>query len=57
MTEAEVGMYGRLRVDASADFAAALIGGALGSMLAVAPNIDSDEVASRLWRALNLNAD
>ena len=57
MTDAEVGMYGRLHVDADADFAAALIGGALASVLAVEPDVDPDEVAARLWRALNLDAD
>lgn len=57
MSDAEVGMYGRLRFDAAPDFAAALIGGALGSVLAVEPDVDPDEVAARLWRALNLDAD
>lgn len=57
MSDAEVGMYGRLRFDATPDFAAALIGGALASVLAVEPDVDPDEVAARLWRALNLDAD
>lgn len=57
MSEAEVGMYGRLRFDAAPDFAAALIGGALASVLAVEPDVAPDEVAGRLWRALNLDAD
>lgn len=57
MSEAEVGMYGRLRFDAEPDFAAALIGGALASVLAVAPDVEPEEVASRLWRALNSDAD
>ena len=57
MSDAEVGMYGRLRFDADADFAAALIGSALTSVLAVEPDVDPDEVAARLWRALNLDAD
>jgi AcrR family transcriptional regulator len=57
MSEVEVDMYARLRFDAPADFAAALIGGSLASVLAVGPDIDPDEVAARLWRALNLGAD
>ena len=55
MSDAEVGMYGRLQFDADADFAAALIGAALASVLAVEPDVDPDEVAARLWRALNLH--
>lgn len=57
MTEAEVGTYARLQLDATPDFAAALIGGALASVLATEPDVAPDEVAARLWRALNLNAD
>ena len=52
----ELDTYARLRVDASADFAAALIGGTLASVLAMEPDIDPDEVAERLWRALALQA-
>ena len=57
MSEVEVDMYARLRFDAPADFAAALIGGALLSVLATEPDVEPDEVAARLWRALNLDAD
>ena len=57
MTEAEVGTYARLELDATPDFAAALIGGALASVLATQPDVEPDEVAARLWRALNLSDD
>ena len=57
MAEAEVGTYSRFDFDASPDFAAALIGGALASVLAMEPDIEPVEVAARLWRALNLNSD
>ncbi|MEO0494548.1 MAG: TetR/AcrR family transcriptional regulator [Actinomycetota bacterium] len=54
MSETEVAMYARLRFDAPADFAAALIGGSLASVMELGPDIAPDEVAARLWRALNL---
>ena len=57
MTEAEVGTYARFEIDAAPDFAAALIGGALMSILAMEPDVEPDEVGARLWRALNLGAD
>ncbi|MEM9464434.1 MAG: TetR/AcrR family transcriptional regulator [Actinomycetota bacterium] len=57
MTEAEVGTYSRFEIDAAPDFAAALIGGALMSILAMEPDVEPDEVGARLWRALKLDAD
>ncbi len=54
MSRRELETYARLRIDAAPDFAAALIGGTIGSMLSSEPNIESDEVAERLWRALTL---
>lgn len=57
MTEAEVGTYARFELDAAPDFAAALIGGALMSVLAMEPDVSPDEVGARLWRALKLDAD
>lgn len=50
----ELETYARLRIDASPDFAVALIGGTIGSMLSSEPDIEPDEVAERLWRALTL---
>ena len=49
---AEVDMYARLEFDASPDLAAALIGGTIGSVLVTEPDVEPDEVAQRLWRAL-----
>ena len=57
MTEAEVGTYARFELDATPDFAAALIGGALMSVLTMEPDVEPDEVGARLWRALRLDAD
>ncbi len=57
ITKDEAAMYGRLRIDADPAVAAALIGGALTSLLAMEPDVEPDEVAGRLWRALNLDAD
>jgi AcrR family transcriptional regulator len=53
----ELATYARLRFDASPDFAVALIGGTIASVLTTEPNIEPDEVAERLWRALTLQAD
>lgn len=57
MTEAEVGTYARFELDATPDFAAALIGGALMSVLTMEPDVEPGEVGARLWRALRLDAD
>ena len=57
ISAAEVGTYAHLGFDADADFAAALISAALQSVLTVEPEVDPDEVAGRLWRALSLAAD
>lgn len=53
VTHGELETYARLRFDAAPDFAAALIGGTMASVLANEPDIDPDEVADRLWRALS----
>ena len=57
VSEQEVAMYARLHIDASPDFAAALIGGTVASVLSAEPNIEPDEVGERLLRALTLTAD
>ena len=57
VSAAEVDAYDRLGFSASADFAAALIGGTLASVLVSEPDIEPDEVAERLWRALTLGTD
>lgn len=54
ISAAEVAAYERFDFSASADFAAALIGGTLASVLANGPDIEPDEVAERLWQALTL---
>ncbi len=56
VTRGELETYARLRIDASPDFAAALISGTMASVLATEPDIDPDEVAERLWRALSLGS-
>ncbi|MDJ0771733.1 MAG: helix-turn-helix domain-containing protein [Ilumatobacter sp.] len=53
----EIETYARLGIDAAPDFAAALIGGTMASVLAAEPDIEADEVAERLWRALTLRSD
>lgn len=57
ISAAEIDAYARFGFDAAPDFAAALITGALQSVTAMEPEVDPDEVAGRLWRALNLDAD
>ncbi|MEM9653973.1 MAG: TetR/AcrR family transcriptional regulator [Actinomycetota bacterium] len=52
----ELETYARLKIDATPDFAVALIGGTIGSVLMAEPDIDPDEVAERLWRALALGS-
>ena len=52
VARSELEAYDRLGIDVGADFAAALIGGTLASVLATAPDIDPDDVADRQWRAL-----
>lgn len=56
LTAGELGVYERLGIDASADFAAALIGGTMGAVLGTRPDIEPDEVAERLWRALSVGS-
>lgn len=48
----ELGFYARLGIDAAPDFAAALIGGTMVSVLDARPDIEPGEVAERLWQAL-----
>jgi AcrR family transcriptional regulator len=57
VSRSELATYARLRFDAPPDFAAALIGGTIASVLIAEPDIEPDEVAERLWRALTLKAD
>jgi AcrR family transcriptional regulator len=52
LTRREVETYAKLGIDTTPDFAAALIGGTLASLLATEPDIEPEEVAERLWRAL-----
>ncbi len=57
IAEGELETYARLRVDAAPELAAALIGGTMASVLAAEPDVEPDEVAERLWRALTLESD
>lgn len=54
--ERELATYARLRIDASPEFAQTLVGATIGAVLSSQPDIESDEVAERLWRALHLAA-
>ena len=51
--ERELATYARLRIDASPEFAQVLVGATIGSILTAQPDIEPDEVAERLWRALS----
>lgn len=57
LSEQELAMYARVDIDASPDFAVALVGGAITSVLVTQTDIEPDEVAERLWRALTLHPD
>ena len=57
MAAGELETYARLRIDAPPDFAAALVSGTMSSVLTNRPDIEPDEVAERLWRALTLRSE